>query len=350
MHIAGKPFEYSIGPKNAKLALVGEAHGEEEAKTGIPFCGYSGQELTRMLTQAGLRRQECFITNTFAIRPKDNNIENLCAKRDEVGESYSLKPLKQGKYFKVEYLSELSRLKEELIKVNPNLIVCLGGTAAWAVIENPAVAATRGAIHESTLIPGKKALVTYHPAGVMRNWSWRPIVIADLMKAAKEKEFPEIIRPERTALIRPTLKEIEDWIKRPATMYACDIETFHKTISCIGFARSPKDLICIPFLDMSQPSRSYWATLEDELKARALVQVLLASPIPKLFHNGLFDCQYLYREGFKVFNALYDSMLLQHSLYPEMLKGLGFLGSVHCNEAAWKLLKLKDREDYKRDE
>ena len=79
--------------------------------------------------------------------------------------------------------------------------------------------------------------------------------------------------------------------------------------------------------------------------------MLLESVIPKVFQNGLFDMQYLARMGLQVRNALHDTMLLHHVLYPELQKGLGFLGSIYSNEPAWKLMRThKGEEELKRDE
>ena len=51
------------GPCPAKIMLVGEAPGEREVAEGQPFVGFSGQELSKMLQEAGIMRSECFITN-----------------------------------------------------------------------------------------------------------------------------------------------------------------------------------------------------------------------------------------------------------------------------------------------
>ena len=48
-----------IGPRNAKIVLVGEAPGKEENETGIPFTGSSGHLLTQLLKQAGIDRADC---------------------------------------------------------------------------------------------------------------------------------------------------------------------------------------------------------------------------------------------------------------------------------------------------
>jgi len=62
------------GPIPARIMLVGEAPGEQEERSGTPFCGSSGQELNRMLHEVGIMRSECYVTNVCKLRPPDNQI------------------------------------------------------------------------------------------------------------------------------------------------------------------------------------------------------------------------------------------------------------------------------------
>lgn len=144
---------------------------------------------------------------------------------------------------------------------------------------------------------------------------------------------------------------MEDWTRRAlesATLLAPDIETLNGQIRCIGFARSKEDVLVVPFV-RGLRGGSYWGSEDDELRAWACVRALLESDIPKVGQNFLFDLQYLTRMGIRCRNVRHDTMLLHHALYPEMQKGLGFLGSVYTNEAAWKLLR-RHGEELKRDE
>ena len=338
----GRPFEHSSGPRSAKLALVGEAWGEQEELVQSPFVGASGQELTRLLAEAGIPRAEVFLTNVFALRPPNNNVEMLCGKKAEVGPGYAYPPLKQGMYFRQEFLPELARLREELDAVRPNLVVALGNTACWALLATTKIGLIRGAItetHRGFLAQPLKVLPTYHPTNVLRNWPLRVVVLADLLKAAREQHFPEVRRPHRELTVQPTLADISEWFQRPTTAYACDIETKRGQIEMIGFARSRSDALVVPFVEIGRPSNSYWGSLEDELTARRLCYSALTGPIPKIWQNGLYDLQYLAREGCYPRNCTEDTMLLHHSMYPELQKGLGFLGSIYSNEAAWKLMR-----------
>lgn len=349
------PFAHSSGPKDARIAIVGEAWGKEEAKVGQPFIGYSGQELTRMLNDAGIKRWDCFLTNVFAFQPPDNNLDVLCVNRAQAlaenNGTYPYAHIKQGKYVRPLYFPEIERLWQELEIVRPNVVIAMGNPALWALCGVARIGAMRGTVTGDQRSKGLKVLPTYHPAAVLRNWAWRPIVVMDLLKAKRELEFPEIRRPERWIITDPSPYDIEAWIGKNEDMpyMAVDIETERRQISMIGFATAANNALVIPFSDWRKPDRSYWETKEQELKAWTYVQTILWSRAIKIFQNGLFDLQYILRMGLTVTHCNEDTMLMHHSEFPELQKGLGFLGSVYTNEASWKLMRGKD-EELKRDE
>lgn len=339
-----------------KIALVGEAPGKQEELLGTPFVGSSGQELTRMLSDAGIDRKECYLTNVFLSRPPGNKLDAYCGKKAEVGgKSYTLPPLRQGKYIRPEHLPELDRLAEELSHVRPNVVIALGGTASWALLQNPKITTIRGTVAESTLVPGLKVLSTFHPAAILRQWGNRPVVIADLMKALKESEFPEIRRPPRELWLEPTLEDIGEFVVRfldPAKKITYDIETAHDMITCIGFAGDSEHALCIPFVDRRNPIYSYWDSPAKEIQAWRWVKHVLSLPQPKEAQNGLYDIQWLWRKmGIAPRNSTLDTILQAHALQPELPKGLGFLGSIYTNEASWKeMRKVKGKDIVKKDD
>lgn len=344
-------FAATSGPRNAKIALVAESWGQQEELTRQPLIGTTGQELNRMLSEVGINRAHCFASNVFALRPTENQIAMLCGnKKDVGGKDYTRPAIRIGQYIEPRFFPELDRLKEELEIVRPNLIICLGAIATWAILNSPKIGSIRGAISEASMLPGFKVLPTYHPSAVYRNWSLRPIVLADLMKAEREAKFPEIRRPQRFVLVRPTLQQIVDWIWQyaySAERMAIDIETAKGQIKNIGFAASRTHAINIPFVDAF--NNRYWPDFWSEKWAWQLVARLLALPAIKIFQNGMYDLQYIWKMGFVVRNVREDTMLQHHALYPEMQKSLGFLGSIYSNEPAWKLMRGKT-EELKRDE
>ena len=322
------------------IAIVGEAWGEEEAKQRLPFIGPSGYELTRMLSEAGIHRADCFLTNVLNLRPPGNKIEALCGTKAEGIIGYPA--LIKAKYLRREFISELERLGEELVEVNPNLVIALGNTASWALLGKTAISKIRGTTAYSTVTAsGFKVLPTYHPAAVLRQYELRPTTIADLMKAKREAEYPEIRRPKREIWIEPTLENIYEFDRlyvAGALRLSVDIETAGSQITCIGFGPSPEIAIVIPFFDSRKKGRSYWPNQQSERNAWAYVKSVLERGTPtKLFQNGLYDIAFLWRAyGIKVLGAEHDTMLLHHALQPESLKGLGFLGSIYTDEGSWK--------------
>lgn len=348
-HVAAPPFAHTSGPRDAKIAIVGEGWGEQEALLGKPFLGYGGQELTRMLTEAGIARKDCFLTNVLALRLKD--ISEVCVKKAECGAGYPLTHLgKVGQYLAPEYLPELERLRVELESVKPNLVIALGATACWALLSTNGIGKLRGTVATGSLV-ARKVLPTYHPSGLLKNWANRPIAIADLIKARKEAEFPEVRRPQRFILVNPTIAECREWVATHVRdECACDIETKFGMIEMIGFSASPQHAMVVPFWDRAKGG-NYWPSAGIEKDARGIVRSILENPsIVKVFQNGCYDIQYLIKEGYRPRNCSEDTMLLHHALYPEMQKGLGFLGSIYTSEPAWKLMRGRKITEMKKDD
>lgn len=342
--------------------IVGEAPGEEELQRGVPFVGQSGQALTQMLTEAGIIREQCYLTNVFMSCPPGNNIYAWCLKKKEADDAwtalgnpgkYPFTPLKAGAYVDPVYLNELLRLYGEINSFNPTVIVALGNTALWALSGAGGITKSRGTVVlVDTNGPRKyKVIPTYHPAYILRKWEDRPIVIADLMKAKRESLSPDYTRPTRTLWLEPSLDDIEKFagnILCDAEYFSVDIETARGQITCIGFG-TPTHAICIPFWDNRKLDLNYWSTAQDEIQAWHKVKAILQLPQIKLFQNGMYDIIWLWKKmGITVRGPIHDTMLLAHSMFPEMQKSLGFLGSVYTNEASWKHMRPRKRTQQKK--
>ena len=349
--------------------IVGEARGEQEARINSCFVGPSGIELLRMLNDAGIlsltsadrgnisdyyrrgdprcidaiwrEHPQIHRTNVFSSHPPSNRLEHFCGPKSSGIESYPA--LLPSKYVRAEFAPELDRLADEILAHDPNLILCLGNTALWALAGRTGVSKLRGTTQISThCASGYKLLPTYHPAAVLRQWELRPTTVYDLIKANREKDYPDVRRPSCTVWIEPTLEDITRFIGEyiiGCPLLSVDIETSGSRVTCIGFAPRADLALVIPFDDDRSASRSYWPTLADERHCWSLVRGVLSDPaIPKLFQNGVYDIAFLWRNyGIGTVNAAQDTMLLQHALQPESLKGLGYLGSMYTDFGAWKV-------------
>lgn len=351
-----------------RVLLVGEAWGQREERWQHALVGPSGAELARMLFQAGVgpelgmkypseldmirywrdmrSEQDIDIANVFNFHPPNNNIKECFCSVKEGGVS-DLGPI-DSKYLKPELMPHVNALWKKVEDLKPNLVVAMGNTACWALLGEAKIGTLRGTVKISPKL-GVKVLPTYHPAAILRQWNLRTITVSDLSKVPEEAKASHIERIQRFVTIEPTLEEIYEWMARPASFYAVDIETKKIGMSMIGFARSPHDALVIPFYnDRIGDPANYWSPA-DECVAWRYVGALLERPVPKVFQNGIFDLFHLLRLGLRPAMCQDDTMILHHSLYPEMLKGLGFLGSIYSREIAWKPMR-KAGDNLKRDE
>ena len=348
-----------------KIFILGEAWGkDEEDAGGLPFVGASGKLLNAMLAQVGIDRKDCYVTNVFNLRPEPkNDVLNLCGPK--TGGITGYPALKAGKYIQARYAPELDRLFREIAAEEPNLIIALGASAAWATLSTSGIKRVRGApaalSGPALTAVGKpiKVLPTYHPAAILREWPLRAVTIMDLFKAAREAEYPEIRRPERFVYIEPSIDDLfafeRDFILS-ASALSIDIETAGDQITCVGFAPSIDRSIVVPFVDPMQKDGNYWRTAEEEVQAWAIVRRWCAMTIPPekrrtrwkglpykpgVGQNFQYDMHRLWRTmGVEVVNED-DTMLLHHSLQPELEKGLGFLATIYTDELPWKFMRAK---------
>lgn len=351
------------------ICLVGEAWGTEEEKLQTPFIGPSGVQLIQLLADSGLMElspydksmlhsywtlgkdpnfialiwkahPEFHCTNVFNLHPEKNDLETLCVVKTDPEAAPGLPALKPGKYLRARFSHHVERLIRELREINPTLIIALGNTACWCLLGTTSISKIRGVAVYSKILPTVKTVPVYHPAAILRQWDLRATTVMDLQKAKRESAFREVRRPQRTVYIEPSLLDLE-WFYAVHILHAerlaIDIETVGDQISCIGFAPSIETALTVPFIDYRKGG-NYWDDLSSELQAWTWVRRVCNSRAKKVFQNGLFDIHRLWRGyGISVLNAEDDTMLLSHSLHPESLKGLAYLGSIYTDEAAWKL-------------
>ena len=394
-----------------KILLIGEARGKTEDEYNHGFTGSSGIELAKMLHEAGLTHnfnlfclkcktwsqfptchscQESLypspkdmirywaevkdkfdieITNVFEIHPPNNDLGHIFTpEKNSFMPSFKYNIKRPISYLKPEYQNHLENLWNRIKTTKPNICILLGNTACWAILKQYQIKKLRGTIIESPFLLNKN-LATWHPANILRDWPNRVVTLADFKKAKLESEFSEIKRLKRRAVFHATIDEIKNWFKLPAERYTIDIESGYalfttaelskmplkmkyilsSQISMIGFARSKTDCLVVEFMTRNKPNLSYWQTIEEEIEVWKIVKSILENDIPKTFQNGVYDIVRLLYAGIKTRAACDDTMLLHHSLFPEMEKNLGFLGSIYANEIAWKPMYAKG-ESLKKDE
>lgn len=333
------------GPVPARIMIVGEAPGEQEVREGAPFVGSSGLELSKMLQEAGILRGSCFLTNVIRIQPPGGDLSNFIAERKK--DITSQHSLIRDKYCLPVVAEGISLLQREIEMVRPNLIIALGNVAMWALTGKWGITTWRASALLCDLPVALdfavKVIPTFSPTLIMRQWSWRQIMVTDLRRCKKESAFPEVIRPDYKFIIRPDfdtallyLNTLLQVVQARPTPLSVDIETRSAHIACIGIAWSKTEAICLPLLCVERAT-GYWSEDEEAIIVWRLFQLLTHPNCEVIGQNFSYDAQYFLRHFHFLPNFKRDTMLAQHVCFSNMQKGLDFLSSMYCeHHLFWK--------------
>ena len=158
------------GNSDADIVFIGEAPGKTEALTGRPFVGRSGKLLRSLITAAGLKEEDVYITSPVKYLPDRGTPTPL----------------------------DIAHGREHLLKqfaiIQPKFVVLLGRVAAEGVLQKKvAVTKDRGSVIEEK--DGVKYFLTYHPAAALRfPGKFKKFLVEDFetVKILVTKEIPSI--------------------------------------------------------------------------------------------------------------------------------------------------------------
>jgi uracil-DNA glycosylase family protein len=167
---------FGAGSERAKMVLVGEQPGHQEDLKGVPFCGPAGEILDRGLAEAGIDREEVYITNAvkhFKWLPRGKRRLHQKPNGREIS---ACRPW----------------LVAELETVQPHVLVCLGATAARAVLgKSTKISEHRGELLQSDL--SSRIVVTVHPSSILR-------IEDSNSREAAMRQFVDDLRTARSAI------------------------------------------------------------------------------------------------------------------------------------------------------
>jgi DNA polymerase len=311
------------GNPKSKLWIVGEAPGQEEEKARMPFVGKSGRFLNAVLPVAGVKRENCFVTNVSPVRPPEDIAERL----SETGITWE----------------ECFEGIQDLVKFwKPNVVLGLGNIALQALAGKLGITEHRGIVYPFTMVSEPvKVLCSFHPAYILRlgdkpskkeregeggvkytYGSGRITLILDIKKAKRESETRGLEIPERQLIWEDdyALEFLQGLALQRHRCIAFDIENKGSWIDRIAFALDEGPSISIA-LDQG-PSK-------EEIKTN--VRQLLRDSYLLVAQNGTYDMGKLVKIGMPVGRLYADTMLAHHVLYPELPHDLGYLASIYCN-------------------
>lgn len=142
---------FGTGDPASPLMLVGEAPGPQEDAAGIPFVGPSGKLLGEALDELGLDREQLWISNTVKVWPNRRNGRSLRTRPPYAAEKRASRPF----------------FDREIELIQPEVILCLGGTAAQALLgKDFRITKERGEWREGP--HGIPTIATLHPSYILR--------------------------------------------------------------------------------------------------------------------------------------------------------------------------------------
>jgi DNA polymerase len=154
--LESRVFIFGEGKAGLRVAVVGESPGAPDAASGRPFMGPAGEMLVRILSAIGLRREDCYLTNTV--------------KYISAGDELTPDILN----FFIPYLHR------ELAVVRPEIIIAFGATPTKALLNTKkSISQMRGEFHDYR---GMKLMPTFNPAYLLRDPSKKREVWEDMKK------------------------------------------------------------------------------------------------------------------------------------------------------------------------
>lgn len=312
----GHVYVSGEGNPTARLWIVGEAPGEEEAKARRPFIGRSGNLLNPCLGASGVRRDGCYVTNVSPVRPPRNEWKRL----GDVG---------------VTHEECYGALREQITAFKPNCILALGENALFALTGKKGITSWRGYIQE---VGGVKVVGSFHPAYILRMGeksakkereskggikytygSARITLILDAKRAKEESETKGVSLPKMPLGWDWSQKEELEGIRRmkEAKEVAFDVENKGTWLNRISFS-SNDEAFSIP-LDVGE--------FKYEIKEQ--VKGLLETHGGLVAQYGESDISKLKREGIMVRGLYADTLIAHQLLYPEFPHSLDYLASIY---------------------
>lgn len=293
------------------IMFVGQAPGETESITKVPFSGKAGKMCYRLMTGARIVKGLVAITNLCSCPPPEDRVPSI-------GEQ--------------ELCSQ--RLYEEISIQKPNLIIALGKPASMALANK----FDRGNLFD--LLPKWhhtcKVLTTFHPSFVMRQRQWIDIVTGDLKQIIPfltgSLEKVEFVSEDTTKhfLINPPISDVVDFLEKCSkTITTFDLETSgldarRDKLYGGGFCHEPPYAMVV---DMTEES-PYWECIERYLKDKNSFKAL---------QNGQFDGGFIYaKRGFHIEGIKFDTMLAEQLLHSDLPKDLQSMRCTYTNIPSYK--------------
>lgn len=294
------------GNPKAPLLIIGEAPGGNEARTGRPFTGRSGQLLRSELHNQGIT--DFYITNVVKCRPPDNRTPTP-------------KEVKACRKY----------LDAELTTIQPKYVLTLGALASKQVLKKAKITEAHGQLIDMGTFTGMPA---YHPAYCLRDPSKLPALQHDLARLARAMRGEINRTPVKWEVVNA--KNVERFIYqfRDAKEFSFDLETsglFQHDgkgfIRCIGIGLREQAWV----LPLEMPDSPYGGKRWKAQKRIIRLLTDLAKGKWIVAQNGKFDNLWLERYYGRRFRISLDTMLADHVLNENQPHDLKYMARTYLD-------------------
>lgn len=334
------------GPSNARMMIVAECVSYRDLQSNTIL---NDREFDRMLVEAGVDRNSCFVTAFIRGQIQGQNFDLQVAPSIKARTPDHL-PL-HNKFVRKSLFPFLEALERDIDLVHPKIVLLLGNGPLFALTGKWGIKSWRSSIIDYTSPGGHKCklIPTYTPSFVQSVWKERNTVIFDIKKAWNHaiSDLP-LEAPEYNFLIEPSfpetarvLGELFARTEKGVFKLAVDKETRGGHIACIQLAWSKVDAICIPFMRAQYGEITdkvhYWREEEEAFITYRLYKLLTHPNCEVIGQNFIYDAQYSFRHWLFVPRFKRDTMIAQHSMFSNMPKGLDVLSALYCDyHEYWK--------------
>lgn len=227
---------------NPKLMILSDSPSEKDVAVGR--CMSSEYDLDRLLREAKISKSDCWLSTVSKYHVPPNFGEKKIPFQT------------RAKTAGINLQEQIEHLQIEINNVQPNCILALGGPPLWALAGKKGIDDYRGSILYGM---GRKFVPTYHPRGL--SWSkdsefkgyWnRQIIMFDILRAKRQSDFSEILRPARLLRVCKSSYELNEFIMRKSdkTRLGLDIEALRCIPTCLGLAFDRHEGLSVPLLSL----------------------------------------------------------------------------------------------------
>ena len=313
------------GNSSPKIVFVTDAPLAEDVGSQITLSGSVGKFFDRMLLDAGIKREEVWVTSwTKRVVPPNYGDKKIPFKH-------------RASTIGIDLDDCTNKLRTELQTLRPNIVVPLGNDALYAITGKSGISKMRGS---KILGMGFKCIATYKPddilyqRGDVRGYWNKAIAVLDFKKIKRESANNSFVLPNRILHVAKSSYDFYEFIQHNANRRnpAIDIEARNCIPICIGISFDPKYGITIPLWNTNDISTiptadivNLWKLLADFLSTQDVVG-----------QNFGYDRDKIKRLGFIVRMLFSDTMLKAHAIHPELPKNLAYLTSIYTDEPYYK--------------